>query len=85
VKLRQDHRGSGDTLVFVHIYGYPPAVIVHHDAVVGPDAHIDGVAEAGSRLVNAVVHDLIDEMMETFFTRTADVHGRPLSDGIETF
>ena len=78
-----------------HLQGRPPGLglDVHGDAapVVGNgdgvalvDGHGDVRAVPGQRLVDGVVHDLIDEMVQTRGGRGADVHARPLAHGLQT-
>jgi hypothetical protein len=40
-------------------------------------------AAAADRLINGVVHDLIDEVMQALGTGGPDVHRRPFSNWIE--
>jgi hypothetical protein len=60
------------------------AVVLHPDAAVGQQRDLDGVAVAGQRLVDGVVHDLVDEVMQSSRTGRADVHSRALADGLKT-
>ena len=43
----------------------------------------DLVAEAGERLVDRVVHDLVDEVVQARHAGRADVHARALADRLE--
>src|SRR5690606_6262574 len=58
-------------------------VVVDRDRVVGVDRDGDLGAVAGHRLVDRVVHDLVDEVVQTPRGRRADVHARPLPHGFQ--
>jgi hypothetical protein len=47
------------------------------------DGDVDLVAVAGQRLVDRVVHHLVDEMVQAGRAGGADVHGGPLTDRLE--
>ena len=59
-------------------------VVDDRDRVVGVDRDLDGVAEAGERLVDGVVDDLVDQVVQAARTGRADVHAGPLAHGLET-
>ncbi len=67
----------------VHAGGNAAPVVDDRDAAVDVERDLDGLAEAGHVLVHAVVHDLVDEMMQAVRARAADVHGGTLADRIE--
>ena len=46
------------------------------------DGDVDFVGIPGERLVNRVVHDLINQMMQPQLTGRADVHSRPFAHGL---
>src|SRR5207249_3768403 len=50
------------------------AVVAYRYATVLTDMDPDVVAEAGHRLVDAVVHDLDDEVVEAALVGAADIH-----------
>ena len=60
------------------------SVVLDDDDAVLLDRDRDRVGLAGHRLVDRVVDDLPDEVMQASFVRRADVHARPLPDGLET-
>src|SRR5487761_1614708 len=63
---------------------YAAAVVGYSAGTVGIKGHADGVAEAGKRLIDRVVDDLVDHVMETrAVVGIADVHAGPLAYGIE--
>jgi hypothetical protein len=45
----------------------------------------DVAAIAGQRLVDRVIDNFLDKVVQTTFTHVADIHGRTLPDGLETF
>src|SRR5207245_5550213 len=45
--------------------------------------HLDRITVAGERLVDGVVHCLVDQMMQAVGARVADVHGGALADRLE--
>ena len=45
----------------------------------------DLVAEAGQRLVHRVIHNFVDQMMQSALIRRADIHARPLAHGLKPF
>ena len=45
----------------------------------------DGIAETGGRLIDAVVHHLINQVVEPFLPGAPDIHGRPLPDRLQPF
>ena len=61
------------------------AVVDDGHRAVDVDRDVDLIAEAGQRLVDRVVDDLVDEVMQPGGTRRADVHRRPLANGLEAF
>ena len=60
----------------------PSSVTVHR--TVGVERHRDLCRMAGERLVDCVVDDLIDHVVQSgAVVRIADIHARPLANGIE--
>ena len=72
-------------LFLVHVHGDASSVVLHGDAPVLVDGDFDVGAVAGEGLVDGVVHGLIDEVVQTLLGDVADVHGRTLSHGLESF
>src|SRR5262249_57779792 len=48
------------------------APVIHPDPAVGEQGDLDPVVEAGQRLVDRVVHHLMDEMVQATFASRAD-------------
>jgi hypothetical protein len=68
----------------VQVDRYAAAIIRHRYRFVRVDRDYDGVAMTGERLINGVVDDLEDHVVQTgAIIGVADVHARPLSNGLE--
>ena len=63
--------------------GDAATVVGDGDGVVGVDRDGHLAAEAGQGLVDGVVHDLVDEVVQTHDTGRADVHPGALADGLQ--
>ena len=59
------------------------AVVGDGDRVVGVDRDVDRRREAGERLVDGVVDDLVDEVVQAALAGRADVHARAQADRLE--
>ena len=75
--------GRRALLLLVHVHGDAAAVVGDRDGVVRVDRDLDVVALAGERLVDRVVHDLVDQVMEPADAGRADVHARALAHRLE--
>ena len=69
----------------MHRDGDAAPVVDDRDRVVGVDRDGDLGAEAGERLVDGVVDDLVDEVVQAHHAGRADVHARALADRLEAF
>ena len=58
-------------------------VVDHGDRVVDVNGDVDLVAEAGQRLVDGIVDNLVDEMMQAGRAGRPDVHRGPLPNGFQ--
>ena len=83
VQQRQRHRHRGQLLAGGGVGRDAAAVVDDLDAAVGPQGEHDAVAVAGQRLVDGVVDDLGDQVVQAALAGRADVHARPLADGLE--
>jgi len=84
VKNRQHHfhrRFAG----FMHIHRNSPAIIGDGNRIILVDHDIHFVAIAGQRLIDAVVHDFIHQMVQAFAGSAADIHPRPFPDCFQSF
>ena len=77
------HLQRGLTGLGLNIHRDAPAVIHNGDGVALVDGHGDLRAEAGQRLVDGVVHDLVYQMMQSGGRGGADIHTRPLPHGLQ--
>ena len=59
-------------------------VIQIGDGIARVDGDGDMVAELGQRLIDGVVHDLVDQMVQTGGRRRADIHTRTLPNRLQT-
>ena len=80
-----EHHFHGGLARLVHVRGDAAAVVVHGAAPVLIDGHLDVGAVAGERLVDAVVHHFVHQMMEAAARRGADVHPRAETHRLEAF
>jgi len=84
VKLGHDHFGGGNPFLGVDIHRDAAPVVPDRDGIVGVDFHRDGRGMSRQSLVNAVVHDLIDHMVQArAVIGIADVHPRAFADGLQ--
>src|SRR4051794_36604060 len=67
------------------IDGDAATAVVHGDGAVRPQENRDLVAEPTQGLVDGIVDDLPQAVHETTSVGGADVHRRPLPDGLEAF
>ena len=80
-----EHDLEGGLVLLLHLRDRDAAAVVgDRDGVVRMDRDRDRVAVAGEGLVHRVVHDLVDEVVQTAYTGRADVHARALAHGFET-
>src|SRR5947209_7790399 len=85
VHPRQDDLDSRRAVLRVDVDRDPATVICHRDGSVRVQGDLDLLAEAGHRLVDRVVDDLVDQVVEAARVDRADVHRRPLSDRLQAF
>src|SRR5262249_10792729 len=64
----------------VRVHGDAAAVVADGDAAVHVDLHLDQLAVAGEGLIDAVVDQLVDEVVQPADARVADVHARAVAD-----
>ncbi len=84
MEFRQDDGGGRQSLLGHDVHRDPGAVVGDGHGVVGVERDFDAVGAPCKRLVDRVVHDLVDEMVETARTRRADVHAGPEPDRLES-
>ncbi len=85
VEHRQRHGHGGDVLAGGGVGRDAATVVLDPDPAVGLQRQHDPVAVTGERLVDRVVDDLPDQVVQAALAGGADVHARPLADGLESF
>ena len=83
VQDRHDHFDGGLLLHRVHVDRDAAAVVGDADAAIVLEHDVDAGGVARHRLVDGVVHDLLDHVVQTALTGGADVHAGPLADRLE--
>ena len=83
VEHRQHHFERRFALLLVVVGRNTAAVVPDGDGVVLVDRHVDVGAVARQRLVDRVVHDLVNQVVETLLADVADVHGGTLAHRFE--
>ena len=83
VEHRQRHRERRHLLAGGGVGGDAAPVVLDPHAAVGLQGQHDPVADAGQRLVDAVVHDLPDQVVQAALTGRADVHAGALAHRLE--
>ena len=81
----QDHLDGGTVLLGMHVDGNAAPVVRDGTRAVGVDGDLDVGTVAGQRLVDRVVHHLIDQMVEAARAGIADVHGGAFADRLHAF
>ena len=81
----QNDRDRGNAQFLIDADGDASTVVADFDDVPGQDVHFNVCTEAGQRLVDGVIDDLIDQMVESAGTGRTDVHAGTHPDRFETF
>ena len=85
MQLGHDDLGRADAFSGMHVDRDAAPVVAHADAAVGMDLDLHEVGMAGQDLVDAVVHDLIDHVVQAGpVVGIADIHAGTLSHGVQT-
>lgn len=85
VQYGEHHFERRLALFLVEVGRDAAAVVAHGDRVVLVDRYVDMRAVACERFVDRVVHDLVDEVVESLFADVADIHGRTFAHRFEPF
>src|SRR5256712_7320677 len=80
VQSGEDHLHCGAADLGNRIHGNPGAVVNHRGAAVGMEDHLNLSGPPGTRFVDRVIYDLVQQVVQTVQPCTADVHRRPLAD-----
>ena len=60
-------------------------IVLNRHTIVRVDRHPDVRADSRHGFVYAIVHDFIDEVVQSLHTRATDIHGWALAYGFEAF
>ena len=85
MELRHNDRYGREVFLFVNVHRNAAPVVVHRHRAVQVNLYSNMVAVARESLVDAVVDNLVDEMMQTFGGDIADVHGRAHAHRAQAF
>ena len=85
VQHGENNGHGGDAQLGLDVHGDAAAVIGDLDHVALLDSDLDMIAEARQRLVDGVVHDLVDQMVQALGAGGADVHARPFAHRFQPF
>ena len=83
VEHRQGHRERGHVLARGRVGRDAATVVLDPDTAVGLERQHDPGRVAGECLVDAVVHDLPEQVVQSALAGGADVHARALAHGLE--
>ncbi len=64
----------------MHIHGDPAAVISDGNTVVAVNNNIDLFGMASERFVDGIIHDFIDQVVQTAHADVADIHRGAFTD-----
>jgi hypothetical protein len=81
VELGHHDFHSRTILFLVEIDGNTPAVISDCDAVIHMNDHINLGAVSLQGFVNAVIHQLMNQMVKALGSGISNIHRRPFADG----
>ncbi|OAV74332.1 hypothetical protein Barb7_02180 [Bacteroidales bacterium Barb7] len=82
---REHHFQRRFTFFLVEIDRNASPVVNDGHRVILVDKYINVLAMTCQRLVNGVIHDLVNQMMKSLFADVANVHGRPFAHGFQSF
>ena len=84
MQLGHDDLGRRDAFLVMDINRNPAPVIPHRRGAVSVQDHLDQIAMSGQRLVDGVVHDLVDHVVQArAVIGVADIHARTLTHGVQ--
>ena len=85
MQLGHDDFGRGHALALVDVGGDAAAVVGDRAGAIGVERHRHAVGMAGERLVDGVVHHLIDHVVQArAVIGVADVHAGALAHGVQS-
>ena len=71
--------------LFMHLHRNAAAAVLHRAGTVRLQCDPDGIAETSQMLVHRIVHDLVDQVIESLCANAADIHARAFSHCFQTF
>jgi hypothetical protein len=80
-----DHLESRSLLFGMQVHRDPASIIPDCNGSILVDGHQNSIAVTCERLVNGVVHHLVDQVMKTAHTHIADIHGGAFTNGFQPF
>ena len=84
MQLRHDDFGRGNAFALVDVDGNAAAIVAHGDRPVGIEDDLDRGRVTRKRFVDGVVDDFVHHVVQAAaIVGVADIHARPLADGIE--
>ena len=85
MKFGHDDFQSGHTLVFVIIHRNPATIILDTERSILVNDHIDFGRMSRHRFVDAVVNNLVDQVVKSSRSGTTDVHSGSFANRLDTF
>ncbi|MNP51625.1 hypothetical protein D3C76_1459650 [compost metagenome] len=84
MKLRHDNLGRRNAFARVHVDRNAAPVVADGNTGIGMDLDAYEVGMTGQRLIDAVIHDLIDHVMQArAVIRVPDIHAGTLAHGFQ--
>ena len=83
MQLGHNHLSGRHALFFVNSNWNAATIIRDRNRAVGIDPHQNMIRMASQRLIDAIVHNLINHMMQTgAIIRVTDIHPRPFANSL---
>ena len=79
------HLRGRDAFFEVDVHGNTAAIVDYRYRVVNVNSAVDLVAMTSQGFIDGIVHNLINQVVETSLAGGADVHGWPLPNGLQAF
>ena len=84
MELGHDDLSGGNAFLRVHVDRNSAPVIAHGNRIIGVNFHPDKVRMTGQGLVDAVIHGLVDHVVQTGpVIGVTDIHAGALADSIQ--
>ena len=85
VQYGHNYFQCGFLFLLVIVYRNTTSVVLYGNRIIFVDGHFDVVAITGERFVDRVVHNFINQMVESFDTNVTNIHRGALSYRFQTF